>query len=120
MTDRTQVEYDIAINEQLATATQGEPGKKIVGLIATFGTKKWITRVEVSVTIPAQRTILAHAVWNWRGTPDDDPAGEAVTFCVQHGAQEIRMFSRPLPVAKASTGRCAHCGGEQVRVPWIA
>lgn len=92
--------------------------KKIIGLIATFGTRKRVDRVEVSVTIPAERTILAHTAWNHMDTDTLDPAEQAVSFCVSHGAQEIQMFPRPLPLREASTGRCQHCAGEMVRVPW--
>jgi hypothetical protein len=44
-----------------------------VGLISIYGTRARVERVECSVTVPAERTILAHTAWNRIGNNILDP-----------------------------------------------
>jgi hypothetical protein len=90
----------------------------IVGLISMYGKKRRLTRIEVSVTVPATRTLLAHKAWVGTYRSLDAVADDVMAFCTSHHVAEVQIADTVFPATQAGRQGCVHCGGDVVRVPW--
>ena len=96
--------------------------QKRVALVSSYvDDEGMVKRIEVSITYPKLRQIVNHRVWKWedRDWNPDELSTDVIKFCEAHNADEVQVIDRPLPLSEASVERCRHCGGENVRVPWV-
>lgn len=93
---------------------------KPIALMSSYGADGYVQRVEVSITYPKQMLIVTHKAWVNDGSKTTDQiTTEAVAFAKKHNVARIEMVDSLLPISEVTTGKCPHCGGDGVRVPWI-
>ena len=95
--------------------------------IATYGSKKHIEKVIVTVVDRKRRLVIDHNAWSTSEYGEEasksiEAAIDALTddildYCERSRVGTIIVINRPLSLAELSE-RCPHCGGEAVRVPW--
>src|SRR2546422_9104828 len=74
---------------------------KIVGLLSFYGKGDEVLRVEVSITHPNFKKILAHQIWTNGGFKTfDSIIDEIMAFCKEHNVDMIEIVDQLLPMPK--------------------
>lgn len=71
-----------------------------LALVSAYGADAAIQRIEVSITFPKRRIVVAHTFWEYDGSKSmDEVIDKVMEFAARHNASQIQMIDRVLPIS---------------------